>query len=105
MNRQGIIYFSKIIENLLCNFTKKIGQSLLRGWSNILKFHTFEILNLEMMKALKILIMILAISVALYEQVSEEKNIYIMIAAIVVFMFGMMQLSAKTPSKNQDKEE
>lgn len=57
------------------------------------------------MKAFKIIIMILAISVALYEQVSEEKNIYIMIAAIVVFMFGMMQLSAKTPSKHNDKEE
>ncbi|MDQ6469426.1 hypothetical protein RB619_02140 [Flavobacterium sp. LHD-80] len=57
------------------------------------------------MKAFKILIMILAIGVALYEQVSEDKNIYIMIAAIVVFMYGMMQLSAKTPSKNQDKDE
>ncbi|MNR37051.1 hypothetical protein D3C85_1550400 [compost metagenome] len=57
------------------------------------------------MKAFKILIMILAISIALYEQVSEEKNIYIMVIAIVVFMYGMMQLSAKTPSKNQDKEE
>ena len=57
------------------------------------------------MKAFKIIIMILAISVAFYEQVSEEKNIYIMIIAIVVFMFGMMQLSAKTPSKNPEKEE
>ncbi|CAD0009978.1 hypothetical protein FLACHUCJ7_04618 [Flavobacterium chungangense] len=49
--------------------------------------------------------MILAISIALYEQVSEEKNIYITVIAIVVFMFGMMQLSAKNPSKNQEKEE
>lgn len=57
------------------------------------------------MKTFKILIMILAISVALYEQVSADKNIYITVTAIVVFMFGMMQLSAKTPSKNQDKEE
>lgn len=57
------------------------------------------------MKTFKILIMILAISVALYEQVSAEKNIYITVVAIVVFMFGMMRLSAKTPSKNQDKEE
>ncbi|WP_278022187.1 hypothetical protein [Flavobacterium ginsengisoli] len=32
------------------------------------------------MKTFKIIIMILAISVAFYEQVSEEKNIYIMIA-------------------------
>ncbi|RKR08376.1 hypothetical protein C8C82_0245 [Flavobacterium sp. 81] len=47
------------------------------------------------MKVLKIIIMILAISVALYEQVSPEKNIYITVIAIAVFMFGMMQLSAK----------
>lgn len=57
------------------------------------------------MKIFKILIMVLAISIALYEQVSEEKNIYIKVVAIVIFMFGMMQLSAKTPSKNQEKEE
>ncbi len=43
--------------------------------------------------------------VALYEQVEAEKNVYVMVVAIVVFMFGMMQLSAKTPSKNQDKED
>jgi len=48
--------------------------------------------------------MIVAIIVALYEQVSAEKNVYIMVVAIVIFMMGMMQLSAKTPSKNQDKE-
>ncbi len=57
------------------------------------------------MKTFKILIMVVAISIALYQQVSEEKNIYITIIAIVVFMIGMMQLSAKTPSKNQEKEE
>ena len=57
------------------------------------------------MKTFKILIMIAAISVAIYEQVSAEKNIYVMVIAIVIFMYGMMQLSAKTPSKNQDKEE
>lgn len=57
------------------------------------------------MKTFKILIMILAISVALYEQVSDQKNIYIMVIAIAVFMYGMMQLSAKTPSKNQEKEQ
>jgi hypothetical protein len=49
--------------------------------------------------------MIIAITLALYEQVSAEKNVYIMVVAIVVFMIGMMQLSAKTPSKNQEKEE
>lgn len=49
--------------------------------------------------------MIIAILVILTEQVSAKKNIYLMVGAIVVFMFGMMQLSAKTPSKNQNKEE
>ena len=49
--------------------------------------------------------MVVAILVALFEQVSAEKNVYIMVIAIVVFMMGMMQLSAKTPSKNQDKED
>lgn len=57
------------------------------------------------MKKFIIPIMIIAILVALSEQVKAEKNIYVMIVAIVVFMYGMMQLSAKTPSKNQDKEE
>ncbi|TDD75516.1 hypothetical protein [Flavobacterium caseinilyticum] len=57
------------------------------------------------MKNFIIPIMIIAITVALYQQVSAEKNVYIMVIAIVVFMIGMMQLSAKTPSKNQDKED
>ena len=57
------------------------------------------------MKKFLIPIMIIAIIIALYEQVKAEKNVYVMVVAIVVFMFGMMQLSAKTPSKNQDKED
>lgn len=50
-------------------------------------------------------IMVVAITIALYEQVSAEKNVWILVTAIVVFMMGMMQLSAKTPSKNQDKDD
>jgi hypothetical protein len=57
------------------------------------------------MKKLIIPMMIVAILVAFFEQVSAEKNVYITVVAIAVFMFGMMQLSAKTPSKNQDKED
>ena len=59
----------------------------------------------EMMKKFVILLMVLAIGVALYEQTSADKNVYVMVIAIVVFMMGMMRLSSKTPSKNQDKEE
>mgnify|MGYP007077670905 CR=1 FL=1 len=57
------------------------------------------------MKKLLLPIMIIAIVIAFYEQSLEKKNVYILVVAIAVFMFGMMKLSAKTPSKNQDKEE
>jgi hypothetical protein len=57
------------------------------------------------MKKMLLPIMIIAIVVAFYEQSLEKKNVYILIIAIAIFMFGMMKLSAKTPSKNQDKEE
>jgi hypothetical protein len=57
------------------------------------------------MKKLLLPIMIIAILIAFYEQSLEKKNVYILVVAIAVFMFGMMKLSAKTPSKNQDKEE
>lgn len=49
--------------------------------------------------------MLIAIVVAFYEQTSAEKNVYITVVAMAVFMFGMMRLSAKTPSKNQEKDE
>ena len=57
------------------------------------------------MKKFFIPIMIIAILVALYEQSKADKNIYILVIAIIVFMIGMLLLSAKTPSKNQDKED
>lgn len=49
--------------------------------------------------------MIIAIVIAFYEQSTNDKNVYVMVIAIAVFMYGMMQLSAKTPSKNPDKED
>ncbi len=49
--------------------------------------------------------MLIAIAVVIYEQSKDNKNIYIMIVAIVIFFYGMMRLSAKTPSKSEDKEE
>jgi lipopolysaccharide export LptBFGC system permease protein LptF len=57
-----------------------------------------------MKKILFPLMMLFAIVIALYEQSKDNKNIYIMIVAIVIFFYGIMRLSAKTPSKNQDKE-
>ncbi len=46
--------------------------------------------------------MIIAITIALYEQSKEDKNVYLIVVAIVLFMYGMIRLSAKTPSKNKD---
>lgn len=54
------------------------------------------------MKKLLIPIMIIAFGIAFYEQSKEKSNLYIQIIAIVIFMYGMMRLSAKTPSKNDD---
>ncbi len=50
--------------------------------------------------------MLVAIAVALYEQTKAKPNIYILIVAIVIFMYGMMQLSAKTLHyKNRSSKE
>ena len=57
------------------------------------------------MKKVLLPIMIIAIIVAFYEQSLEKKNVYIQAISFVIFMIGMMKLSAKTPSKNQEKEE
>ena len=46
--------------------------------------------------------MIIAILIAFYEQSKADSNVYITVMAVVIFMYGMMRLSAKTPSKNQE---
>ena len=57
------------------------------------------------MKKLLIPIMIVAIIIAIWEQGKTEKNVYIMCVAIAIFIYGMIKLSAKTPSKNQDNND
>jgi len=57
------------------------------------------------MKKILIPFMIIAIIYALYEQSKSSPNVYVMVFAIVFFMYGMMRLSAKTPSKNQETTE
>lgn len=58
-----------------------------------------------MMKKIMIPMMLVAFLIAFYEQQKANSNVYITVGAIAVFMYGMMRLSAKTPSKNQDKDE
>ena len=43
--------------------------------------------------------------VAIYNQKSEKPNVIITAIAVVIFMFGMMKLSSKMPSKNQDDDD
>jgi Na+/melibiose symporter-like transporter len=57
------------------------------------------------MKKLLIPLMFVAIIVGLFEQSKDKPNIYILCAAIAVFMYGMMNLTSKVPSKNQEEEE
>ena len=57
------------------------------------------------MKKLVLPFMFVAIIVGLFEQSNDKPNTYILCIAIAVFMYGMIQLSAKTPSKNQEDNE
>ena len=57
------------------------------------------------MKKVSLPIMIIAIIIAFYEQSLEKKNVFIQVFSIVIFMIGMMKLSAKVPSKNQQNKE
>lgn len=48
--------------------------------------------------------MIVAIFFAFYEQNKTKPNVIITVISVVVFMFGMMKLSAKIPP-NEDKDD
>ena len=58
-----------------------------------------------MMKKLVIPFTLVAIIVGLYEQSKEKPNVYVLCITIVIFMYGIMKLSAKTPSKNQEEKD
>ncbi|HEU4496454.1 MAG TPA: hypothetical protein VFR70_05340 [Flavobacterium sp.] len=57
------------------------------------------------MKKIYVPVMALAGIFALFEQSKKNPNVYIMAAAIVIFMYGMMRLTSKVPSKSQNDAE
>lgn len=57
------------------------------------------------MKKIMIPMMLIAFLVAFYEQQKENSNVYIVAGAVVIFMYGMLRLSAKVSSKHQNKNE
>ena len=56
------------------------------------------------MKKVFLLIMVLAIGVGIYEQAQDQPNVFRLIAAMVLLMFGLMKLSEKIPSQESDND-
>lgn len=56
------------------------------------------------MKKIFLLIMVLAIAVGIYEQAQDQPNVFRLIAAMVLLMFGLMKLSEKIPSKESEND-
>ena len=57
------------------------------------------------MKKFALPLILVAIIIGMYEYSKEKPNIFVVCIVIVFFMFGMMQLNAKIPSKFSDEEE
>ncbi|MES2747918.1 MAG: hypothetical protein V4648_06050 [Bacteroidota bacterium] len=57
------------------------------------------------MKKIIFPLMLVAFLIAFYNQESEKPNVFITVIAVAIFMFGMMKLSANTPSKNQEDDD
>ncbi len=57
------------------------------------------------MKKLVFPFMIVAIIVGFYEQTKAKPNVFILVIAVAIFMYGVMQLSAKVPSKHSETED
>ena len=57
------------------------------------------------MKKFLVPLMFVAIIAGLYEQSKDKPNVYILCLAVILFMYGMMNLSARIPGKNQKEEQ
>lgn len=64
-----------------------------------------EHVNSASMKNVVIPLTLVTLLIALYEQSKAKPNIYIMCVAVIIFIYGVMKLSSKTPSKNQKEKE
>jgi Na+/phosphate symporter len=57
------------------------------------------------MKKFAVYFILIGIAIVLFEQSREVPNLILRVFGIGFFMFGMMQLSSKISSKNQDKDD
>ncbi len=56
------------------------------------------------MKKFLLPILLLSVFTVLYQQSLEVQNLYVTCLALAVFMFCMMRLSSKIPSKDKDND-
>ena len=52
-------------------------------------------------KFLDIILIVIGGIIAIYAQVDQQQNSYVLIAGIVFLMFGLMRLSRRIPSKKE----
>lgn len=64
----------------------------------------FTVILSPMKKTLGLLLIVAAAIAAFYVDGSTRTGLVVKVAAVVVFLMGMMVLSARTPSKNQDDD-
>ncbi len=57
------------------------------------------------MRKILIPLMIVSMFVAFYEQSKVQPNLLITVFCVIIFIIGMIQLSSKIPSKNQDDDD
>ena len=59
----------------------------------------------NMKKAIIFILVLLVIAALIWQQASETPNTWVQIMGFVLLFYGMMRLSRKVPSKNQDNKE
>lgn len=64
-----------------------------------------QIYKIMKVKNRYIIAMIVVAIVLLWEQTKPAPSVWIRVIGVILFFYGMMRLSAKTPSKNQENEE
>lgn len=58
-----------------------------------------------MKKVIILGLMIVVVGVLFWQQNSDKPNVWVQVMGFVLLFYGMMRLSRKVPSKNQEREE
>ncbi len=58
-----------------------------------------------MKKVIILILMVVVVGVLFWQQNSEQPNLWVQVMGFVLLFYGMMRLSRKVPSKNQEQDE